>query len=155
MQVLWVITWYISANTGNEENSCHKRKRQPELSNDQPPREVLRFREKIRQSDGVLICTPEYVFSLPAGLKNALEWCVSSEVFAGKPAALITAAASGDKGHEALQLIMQTLMARFTPGTTLLIKGIRSKVDEAGNIVDRQLEKRMIELIGLFDKEIS
>jgi NAD(P)H-dependent FMN reductase len=104
----------------------------PELSVSDPPPEVLAFREKIEQCDGVLICTPEYVFSIPAGLKNAIEWCVATTVFSDKPAGIIPASASGVKGHEELQLIMRTVQARFNQGTTLLIQGIKAQVTESG-----------------------
>jgi NAD(P)H-dependent FMN reductase len=39
---------------------------------------------------------------LTSGLKNAIEWCVSTTVFSDKPIGLITASASGQKGHEDL-----------------------------------------------------
>src|SRR4051812_48061946 len=53
----------------------------PELSIDNPPQIIEEFRDKIRRADGILICTPEYVFSIPSGLKNAIEWCVATTVF--------------------------------------------------------------------------
>nr|WP_298555227.1 NAD(P)H-dependent oxidoreductase [uncultured Algibacter sp.] len=31
------------------------------------------------------MCTPEYVFSIPSGLKNTIEWCVSTNAFSNKP----------------------------------------------------------------------
>lgn len=108
----------------------------PELSLDNTPIAILNFRNNIQNADAVLICTPEYVFSIPGGLKNAIEWCVSTIVFSNKPMGLITASASGKKGHEELQLIMKTLMATFTPGTTLLIEGIKGKITEQGEIID-------------------
>ena len=83
----------------------------PELSIDNTPEEILKFRKEIEIADGVLICTPEYVFSIPSGLKNMIEWCVSTTVFSGKPLGIITASAHGEKGHVELQLIMETLMA--------------------------------------------
>lgn len=69
----------------------------PDLDNHNPPEQVLSFRNKIKQSDGVLICTPEYVFSIPGVLKNAIEWTVSSGEFNHKPTAVITASLSGRK----------------------------------------------------------
>ena len=69
-----------------------------------------------------MICTPEYIFSLPSGLKNAIEWCVATTVFSEKPIGVITASADGQKGHEELQMIIKTVMARFTTETTLLIQ---------------------------------
>lgn len=49
--------------------------------------------DAIRAADGVLFCTPEYNFSLPGGLKNALDWVsrMPDQPFAGKPVAIQTA----------------------------------------------------------------
>ena len=100
------------------------------------PSEIAELRNLIRDADGVIISTPEYVFSIPSGLKNAIEWCVATTVFSGKPLGIITASTSGLKGHEELQLIMRTLMATFTPETTLLIQGVKGKIDSHGAIID-------------------
>jgi NAD(P)H-dependent FMN reductase len=74
----------------------------PDRSIDNTPAEILEFRDNIDKADGVLICTPEYVFSIPSGLKNAIEWCVATTVFSDKPTGIIAASASGQKGHEEL-----------------------------------------------------
>lgn len=105
----------------------------PELSVNSTPQEIVTLRKQIEHADGVIICTPEYVFSIPSGLKNAIEWCVSTTVFSDKPCGLITASAQGEKGHEELLLLMKTLMADFTNETTLLIPGIKGKIQQ-GNI---------------------
>lgn len=88
----------------------------PDLT-DHPPIEVTDFRQMVVNADAVLICTPEYIFSIPGSLKNAIEWCVSTTIFKDKPLGIITASASGEKGHEELQLIMKTLEADFTEDT--------------------------------------
>lgn len=108
----------------------------PELSIDQPPKEITELRNNIDQADGVIICTPEYIFSIPSGLKNAIEWCVATTVFNDKPMGLLTASASGEQGHEELKLIMRTVMANFTDQTTLLIPGIKGKLNQQGQITD-------------------
>jgi len=108
----------------------------PGLSVGYPPDEIVLLRERIAEADGVLICTPEYVFSIPSGLKNAIEWCVATTVFSNKPTGIITASASGEKGHEELQMIMKTVMADFTENTTLLIQGVKGKINEQGEITD-------------------
>jgi len=110
----------------------------PELSTDNPPQRIVEFRNSVDKADGVIICTPEYVFSIPSGLKNALEWCVSTTVFSDKPVGLITASFDGQKGHQELQLIMKTIMSRLTDETTLLIKGIKGKINERGEITDSE-----------------
>jgi len=111
----------------------------PELSTDNPPNSIVEFRNAISNADGVVICTPEYVFSIPSGLKNVIEWCVSTTVFSDKPVGLITASADGRKGHEELQLIMKTVMAKFTDETTMLIQGIKGKINESGEITDHKI----------------
>ncbi len=42
--------------------------------NDGMPASVHEFRQAIHQSDGLLIVTPEYNFSIPGVLKNAIDW---------------------------------------------------------------------------------
>lgn len=122
----------------------------PALSNDNPPATVIEFRKAIEMADGVIISAPEYIYSIPSVLKNAIEWCVSTTIFSGKPVGLLTAAAQGQKAHEELQLIMQTVMAHFTDETTLLIQGIKGKINEQGQIVDEQTKVALTKFIEGF-----
>lgn len=124
----------------------------PELSVANTPKIISDFRNNIEMADGVLICTPEYIFSIPSGLKNAIEWCVSTTLFADKPTGIITASAIGEKGHEELQLLANTIMAKFTPETTLLIKGIKGKINESGNIIDDKTKDDLKKFIDAFKK---
>jgi chromate reductase, NAD(P)H dehydrogenase (quinone) len=124
----------------------------PELSADNPPRQIIEFRNNIEQADGIIICTPEYVFSIPSGLKNAIEWCIATTVFSEKPIGLITASADGQKGYEELQLIMKTEMAKFTQETILLIQGVKGKFDTEDNLTDTQTIEKLKEFITGFDK---
>ncbi|WP_165830178.1 NADPH-dependent FMN reductase [Flavobacterium hydrophilum] len=110
----------------------------PDFDTDNPPENVVSFRDKIMSADGILICTPEYVFSLPGSLKNALEWCVSTTIFSKKKVGLITASASGEMGHEQLLLIMKTLETEFEKDQQLLISGIRGKMDADGKIINSE-----------------
>lgn len=127
----------------------------PELSSDNPPKEIISFRKQVEMADGIIICTPEYVFSIPSGLKNAIEWCVSTTVFSDKALGIITASAHGQKGHEELQLIMKTIMTKFNEETTLLIQGIKGKINEQGQIKDAQTKYDFMKFIVEFRKLIS
>jgi len=122
----------------------------PELSADNPPKPIVEFRNAVEKADGIIICTPEYVFSIPSGLKNAIEWCISTQIFSEKPIGLITASASGKKGHEELQLIMKTAMAKFTEETTLLIQGVKGKFDNQNNLNDIKTIEKLNEFIKAF-----
>jgi chromate reductase, NAD(P)H dehydrogenase (quinone) len=115
----------------------------PKQSLEHPPSEITELRNLIQDADGVIISTPEYVFSIPSGLKNAIEWCVATTVFSGKPLGIITASTSGLKGHEELKLIMHTLTANFKPETTLLIQGVKGKIDTQGDIIDTETRENL------------
>ena len=127
----------------------------PEQSVNNTPEIILEVREKINQADGILICTPEYVFSIPSGLKNLIEWCVSTTVFSRKPTALITASALGIKGHEELQLLMKTIEASFTDKTSLLIHGIKGKITLDGEISDKTTKEAVENLLVEFEKVLE
>jgi chromate reductase, NAD(P)H dehydrogenase (quinone) len=122
----------------------------PQLSTDNPPESIIQFRKQVEEADAVLISTPEYVFSIPSGLKNAIEWCIATTIFTGKPLGIITASAHGQKGHEELKLIMNTVMAKFIPETTLLIQGIKGKINEAGVITDPVSSQQLQKFIEAF-----
>ncbi|MEP7171733.1 MAG: NADPH-dependent FMN reductase [Bacteroidota bacterium] len=122
----------------------------PDLENTKLPFEVERFRNEISKADGVLICTPEYVFSIPAILKNAIEWTVSTVVFTDKPVAIITASTSGEKAHESLLLVMKTLGAKIEDDSTILIRAPKTKIDAEGAITDKETLNGINTLMNTF-----
>lgn len=124
----------------------------PDFDNEQVAPIIADLRRQIAEADGVLICTPEYVFSVPGSLKNVLEWMVSTVVFSDKPLGIITASASGEKGHEQLQLVMRTLGADFNEDTLLLISGIKGKIDEQGEITHAETLQKTKHFVDAFLK---
>jgi len=114
------------------------------------PEKIIKLRDKVKNADGVIICTPEYVFSIPGALKNMIEWSVSTTIFSNKPIGLITASASGIKGHEELKLIMKTLQANFIEETTLLIQGVKGKINKEGHISDEKTIQELTKFIIFF-----
>ena len=64
------------------------------------PAPVTTLADAIRAADGVIFNTPEYNFSLPGGLKNALDWVSrppSTSPMRGKPVGLVGAATGIDR----------------------------------------------------------
>jgi chromate reductase, NAD(P)H dehydrogenase (quinone) len=114
------------------------------------PKSVEKLRKAIENADGVLISTPEYVFSIPAILKNALEWTVSTIVFNDKPTAIITAATVGEKTHESLHLVMTTIGAKIGHKSALLIKNVKSKMNPFGEFINAETSKEFNDLIDDF-----
>lgn len=123
----------------------------PHLIPDAVPEPVKLVRQQIRESDAVLISTPEYIFSIPSGLKNLFEWCVSTTVFQSKPVGLITASAQGEAGQRELERILQTLMARFTEQTSIRIPGISAKFDRDGLITDCETDRQLDTFLQAFE----
>lgn len=60
----------------------------------QPPAKVVEFKKRIREADAILFVTPEYNYSIPGGLKNAIDWAsrpYGDSAWTGKPAAVMGA----------------------------------------------------------------
>ena len=59
------------------------------------PPSVERLREQIAQADALVFVTPEYNYSIPGLLKNAIDWASrgADQPFAHKPAAIMGASA--------------------------------------------------------------
>jgi chromate reductase, NAD(P)H dehydrogenase (quinone) len=109
----------------------------------------------IHKADAVLISSPEYVFSMPAILKNALEWCVSGTVFTDKPVGIIVGAASGQKCMEHLVMVLETLQAKLSIESQLIISGVKGKIDQLGGKQNTKLKEDLeIAMLALL-KSIS
>ncbi|KQY63272.1 FMN reductase [Ensifer sp. Root142] len=86
----------------------------PDLEGPNAPESVIRFIEKISVSDGLIISSPEYVRSIPGGLKNAIDWLVSGEAVVGKPIALAHASHRGEDMLAALRTVLSTVSSSFS-----------------------------------------
>ena len=110
------------------------------------PAMIESVRKKIEDADAVLISSPEYVFSIPAGLKNLLEWCVATTIFSEKPLAIIVASADGRRSFEEIKLIMKTLGALFSDKTCLLVSGVKGKISAEDNIASNT-QDQLVEVL--------
>ena len=99
------------------------------------PPAVHALAEAVRSADGVIFNSPEYNFSMPGGLKNAIDWVsrVPNQPFAGKPIALLSVS-PGPLGGGRVQYDMRRAMV-FLDAFTLnkpeiFIGNCASKFDE-------------------------
>jgi chromate reductase, NAD(P)H dehydrogenase (quinone) len=107
------------------------------------PVAVTELKARIAAADGVVIAVPEYNYSIPGGLKNALDWLSSPPKLSplrGKPVALV-GAASGMSGTIRAQVHMrQMLVFSDTPVLNqpeVLIPRAQDRFDlETGRLVD-------------------
>jgi len=126
------------------------------------PAGVIALADTIRNADGVIFCTPEYNFSLPGGLKNAIDWVsrLQNQPFAGKPIA-IQSASPGPLGGARVQYDLRRMMV-FLDGRTLnkpeiFVGSCASKFDEkTGKLLDettRNLIKQQLDAFAKFIDE--
>ncbi|WP_132654334.1 MULTISPECIES: NADPH-dependent FMN reductase [unclassified Rhizobium] len=85
----------------------------PDLEGPDLPDSVRTFMRMISDCDGLLISSPEYVRSIPGGLKNAIDWLVSGDQVVGKPIALAHASHRGDDMLTILRTVLSTISANF------------------------------------------
>jgi chromate reductase len=110
------------------------------------PELVVQFKQRIRDADGVLIVSPEYNYSIPGCLKNAIDW-VSRQPdppFSGKPVAVM-GASTGAFGTVRMQLHLRqvavyTNMLLMNGPEVLVAKG-PEKFNDAGELIDEPTRK--------------
>lgn len=115
--------------------------------------------DAIRAADGIIFCTPEYNFSIPGGLKNALDWVsrLQNQPFVGKPIA-IQSASPGPLGGARVQYELRKALV-FLDALTMnkpeiFVGNCASKFDEkTGELKDdttRNLIKQQLEAFAAF-----
>lgn len=107
------------------------------------PASVESIAEQIRQADGVIIVTPEYNYSVPGGLKNAIDWLsrLPNQPLAGKPVAIQTSsmgAIGGARCQYHLRQILVFLDAMVLNKPEFMAGAIQNKVDEQARKVIEQ-----------------
>jgi NAD(P)H-dependent FMN reductase len=127
-----------------------------------PPPEVREFKKSIAEADGVLIITPEYNWSIPGVLKNALDWLSRAEQeMIGKP--VMTAGVTpGQWGTIRAQLHLREILAspglqaKVLPpaGNELLIHQAPGKFAD-GRLADEAALQRLDEVTDKFLKWIE
>jgi chromate reductase, NAD(P)H dehydrogenase (quinone) len=106
------------------------------------PAPVHVLADAIRAADGVIFCTPEYNFSIPGALKNAIDWVsrLPNQPFAGKPVALQSASpgpVGGARVQYDLRKSMMFLDAFTLNKPEIFIGNCASRLDETtGEIKD-------------------
>lgn len=126
-----------------------------------PPAAAMELAGAIRDSDAVIIVSPEYNYSVPGLLKNALDWIsrVPKQPLINKPV-LIQSVSNGALGGARMQYhlrqVLVALDARVFSKPEVMVALAASKFDEAGNLIDdatRTLIRTQLSAFLAFAKE--
>jgi chromate reductase len=128
------------------------------------PAPVNALADAIRAADGVIIVTPEYNFSIPGGLKNAIDWVsrLQNQPFAGKPIALQSASPGplgGGRVQYDLRRAMVFLDAFVLNKPEIFVGSCASKLDDkTGEIKDeatRNFIKQQLTAFAAFIERVA
>lgn len=122
------------------------------------PAAVVAFRAAIADADAVLIVTPEYNFSVPGVLKNAIDWASRppDQPFEGKPLAIMSAAGGrlgGARAQYHLRQCFVYLNAHLLNRPEVMLGGARTLFDEDGRLNDpptREIVAQQLEALRDF-----
>ncbi|KKZ89580.1 NAD(P)H-dependent oxidoreductase [Rhizobium phaseoli] len=101
----------------------------PDLELD-PPLAVSALAQAIADADGLILASPEYIRSIPGGLKNAIDWLVSRNEVIGKPIVLAHASHRGDDMLAQLRVVLATLSEQFNEELFLRIPLMKLSPEE-------------------------
>jgi chromate reductase len=119
------------------------------------PAEVARFKNEVATADGVLIVTPEHDRSMPAVLKNAIDWGArpyGKNSWVDKPA-FITGTSPGAIGSALAQQHLRNVLVSlgaFQLGGEAYVTFKPNLVDDQGNITDENTKKFLQGFIDRF-----
>ena len=123
-----------------------------------PPAKVVELKRRIREADAILFVTPEYNYSVPGVLKNAIDWAsrpYGDSAWNGKPAAIM-GASIGAIGTARAQYHLRQMFVFLNifpvNQPEVMIGNAQERFDSQGNLTDdatkefiRQLLQSLIE----------
>src|SRR4030042_4691295 len=127
----------------------------------QPPQTVKEFKAKIRKADAILIATPEYNYSIPGVLKNAIDWAsrpFGDNAFEGTPVAVMGASPGMTGTARAQYHLRQTFVfLNMYPVNRpeVMVPFVHEKIDKDGRVSDtktREKIRELMESLGLWTK---
>ena len=118
-----------------------------------PPEKVVELKRRVREADAVLFVTPEYNYSLPGVLKNAIDWAsrpYGDSAWDGKPAAIMGASV-GTLGTARAQYHLRQVMVFLNMFPVnqpeVMIGNASERFDSEGNLTDEQTKEFIRQLL--------
>ena len=123
-----------------------------DLDNNMPPK-VKEFKTEIRESDALLIATPEYNYSVPGVLKNAIDYAsrpYGDNSFDDKPVAIMSASPGmigGARAQHHLRQVFVFLNMHPVNVPEVIVTFASDKFDSEGNLLDDNTKKFLTQLL--------
>jgi chromate reductase len=117
------------------------------------PAKVKEFKTKIRESDALLIATPEYNYSVPGVLKNAIDFAsrpYGDSPFDDKPVAIMSASigmTGGARAQYHLRQMFVFLNMHPVNVPEVIVTFAGDKFDAEGNLFDDNTKKFLTQLL--------
>ncbi|WP_280420991.1 NADPH-dependent FMN reductase [Nocardia carnea] len=132
-----------------------------DLEQDPLPAAVRDLHQHMSRADALLFATPEHNASIPAALKNAIDWMSrmpDGAGMAGKPAAVTSASPGALGGVRAQLALRQTLAgvgADVLTGPEVIVSHAHERFDAAGELTDEFSRKLLVELLTALELRIE
>ena len=131
-----------------------------DLESGAPIESVVALRDRVAAANGLLISTPEYNWSIPGVLKNAIDWLSRPpmEVLARKKIAIIGASGGTWGTRLAQAALRQTLTATESivmPAPALFVARAENVFDADGHLVDARVAQQLDAVLAAFAQWID
>ena len=119
-----------------------------------PPVKIVELKKRIREADAILFVTPEYNYSIPGGLKNAIDWAsrpYGDNAWNGKPVAVM-GASLGTLGTARAQyhlrqvFVFLNMLAINQP--EVMIANAGQNFDAEGNLTNETTKNHIRQLLA-------
>ena len=117
------------------------------------PPAVQKLKDAVKNADAVVIATPEYNYSVPGVLKNAIDWLsrpYGSNSLDAKPLALM-GASSGMLGSARAQYHLRQILTGLNVHTLnrpeIIVPSAGEKFDKEGNLTDEKTRQKLGEML--------
>lgn len=118
-----------------------------------PPEKVVELKRRIREADAILFVTPEYNYSVPGVLKNAIDWAsrpYGDSAWNGKPAAIMGAsigsiATARAQYHLRQMMVFLNMFPINQP--EVMIGAAAERFDAEGNLTDETTKQFIRQLL--------
>ncbi len=119
-----------------------------------PPANVIQLKARVRAADAILLVTPEYNYSIPGVLKNAIDWAsrpYGDNAWNSKPVAVMGASVGAMGTSRAQYHLRQCFVfLNMYPlnQPEVMISNASERFDSSGNLIDDKAKERIQGLLA-------